>query len=122
MLWNELRRSSKSPSTAHSCCSPSSPGPRLLISCLGMDSVHFDCWRSDFLQESDHQMKNVNIIKMKRSAHQLKLVLPPRFPYSLGSLMSPTGARGVCQKIILSIDDQVGRRRLLPTLYHRKIK
>ena len=45
---------------------------------------------------------------MKCSAHQLKLVLPPRFPYSLGSLMSPVGAR-VCQKVIVSIDDQVGR-------------
>ena len=66
-------------------------------------------------------MNNVNILKMKCSAHQLKLVLPPRFPYSLGSLMSPVGAR-VCQKVIVSIDDQVGRRRLLPTLYHRKMK
>lgn len=93
-MWNEQRRSSESQSAAHSCFAPCQPRPKATHFLFRNRVTALWLLEIKLPLRIKSSSENVNVLKMKHSAHQLKLVLPPRFPRH-ESLMSPRRASGI---------------------------
>lgn len=80
VLRNELRRSNESRSAARSCFTPCRPRPRATHFLVKNRFIALWLLEIKLPPRIKSSNENVNVLEMRRNAHQLKLVLPPRFP------------------------------------------